>query len=83
MAVVMGKPALPGLLQLMFGIFSLTTFTIDTITLATPSPATSSLTGDNQLYRSDMRGLELSNKHVKKEEVNQRLQHTHRERCHD
>ena len=62
MAVVMGKLALPGLLQLMLGIFSLTTFTIDTITLATPSPATSSLTGDNQLYRSDMRGLELSNK---------------------
>ena len=62
MAVVMGKPALPGLLQLMLGIFSLTTFTIDTITLATPSLATSSLTGDNQLYRSDMRGLELSNK---------------------
>lgn len=59
MAVKMGKPALPGLLQLTPGVFSLTRFTRARIALEL-SPDASSLMGESQLYRLDISGLELS-----------------------
>ncbi len=65
MAVVMGKPALPGLLQLTLIVFSFTILTRDTMVLATFSPPNiSSFTGDSQLYKSDIRGLELSEQDI-------------------
>ena len=59
MEVMIGEHAFPGRLQLILGIFSLISATRAGMTFVL-FPEVSSLTGDNQLYRSDIKGLELS-----------------------
>lgn len=59
MAVMIGEQALPGLLQLMLPNLSLIRVTRPGMTFALFMDV-SSFTGENQLWRSDIRGLELS-----------------------